>query len=218
MKQLNDGRTIRQTWQQISQLSWENVGAAPWWFKGLIFGVLVMFVMAFGWIMVIHSMVLERRSLATQEIQLMAQYATKYAKAGQLSAVEAQTRILHHDLSAITEQLPNAFDVNSLVEQIHALAMRTGVQVADVKTHAQSETPMFFERGMTLVFVGDYHQLGHLFAELSSLPVPLTFHDFDMAKGGQHQGGSQIRLSIQAKTYRAKTKKELEREAVHADG
>ncbi|WP_323841247.1 MULTISPECIES: type 4a pilus biogenesis protein PilO [unclassified Moraxella] len=204
---------FRQTWRQLGELTVDNFGVAPAWLRVLVLVMLAVFIALFGWLLFIKPIMLERHSLVVQENTLIAQYAQKYTKAGQLKAVELQTQALHHELTDITEQLPNAFDMNSLIEQIHALAIRSGVQVADVKTGVQSESPMFFERRVSLVFIGNYHQLGQMLAELSLLPIPLTFHDFEMTKLTQHQAVSEIRLSIQAKTYRAKSKKELEKRA-----
>lgn len=210
-----DTARVQQAWGRLSQLSVDDIALAPWWLRGLVLLGLMMFVLTFAWMIFIRPVTLDRQMMSAQTHDLVAQYAQKYAKAGQLTAIESQTESLEMALSGITEQLPNAFDMNSLIEQIHALALRTGVQVADIKTGAQSESTLFFERGMTLVFVGDYHKLGRLLAELSALPVPLTFHDFEMTKVAGQQAESRIRLTLQAKTYRAKSKKEQEQGGVH---
>lgn len=195
-----------QTWQQLSTLTLQNFGEAPRWLKGLVLLLLGVFVLGFGWLFLMKPAMLERQALVVQEQTLVGQYAQKYAKATQLSAMQTQTQLMNGELSGVLERLPSAFNMSGLVEQLHMVAQRAGVQVIDVKVRPETPTELLLERELTVVVVGDYHRLGRMLVQTMQLPVLLTFHDFQMSADEKNNGD--VRLTMQVKTYRTLTAKE----------
>lgn len=193
-----------QIWRQINNLTLDNFGVAPRWFKGLVLITCSASIMAFGWLLLIKPMMLGYESLSVQEQTLVGEYAQKYAKAKQLQAVNAQTLMLNRDLAGLIETLPHRLNASLVIEQLHAAAIRTGVQIVDVKTQSETESALFFERGMTIVIEGSYHKIGKLLAQFAALPMALTFHDFDIQKLSQSGNQTKLRLTLYAKIYRAK--------------
>ncbi|AKG19128.1 hypothetical protein AAX09_06840 [Moraxella bovoculi] len=195
---------IAQTWRELNSLTLDNLGVAPRWLKVLLLALCVLFIGVFGWMLLIKPIKLEHNALMTQEQTLISQYAQKYAKAQQLSAIENQTQILNRDLATIIEVLPTTLNMGLIVEQLHAAAMRIGVKIVDVKVQSEVESELFFERGLTITVEGGYHEMGRLLSQLSSLSVALTFHDFDIEKLFQNSNQTKLRMTLHAKAYRAK--------------
>lgn len=144
---LSSAERIAQTWRELNGLTLDNLGAAPRWLKVLLLALCVLFIGVFGWMLLIKPIKLERSAMMTQEQTLISQYAQKYAKAQQLSAIENQTQILNRDLATIIEVLPTTLNMGLIVEQLHAVAMRTGTKIVDVKTQSEVESELFFEGG-----------------------------------------------------------------------
>lgn len=199
-----------QTWQQLNGLTLQNFGEAPRWLKGLVLLLIGAFVLGFGWLFLIKPAMLERQALMVQEQTLVSQYAQKYAKATQLSAMQTQTQLMNGELSGVLERLPNAFNMSGLVEQLHMVAQRAGVQIIDVKVRPETPTELLVERELVVVAVGDYHRLGRMLAQTMQLPVLLTFHDFQMSADEKNNGD--VRLTMQVKTYRTLTAEEKSQE------
>lgn len=172
--------------------------------KGAITGIVRSIHRGVGWMLLIKPIKLEHSALMMQEQTLISQYAQKYAKAQQLSAIENQTQILNRDLATIIEVLPTTLNMGLIVEQLHAAAMRTGTKIVDVKTQSEVELELFFERGLTITAEGSYHEMGRLLSQVSSLSVALTFHDFDIEKLSQSGNQAKLRMTLYAKAYRAK--------------
>lgn len=195
---------IAQTWRKINNLTLDNLGMAPRWLKAILLALCVLFVGGFGWMLLIKPIKIERDVLEVQELTLISQYAQKYAKAQQLTAVENQTQMLNHNLAKVAETLPSTLNIGLIVEQLHSLAMRTGVKIVDIKTQSEVESSLFFERGLVVTAEGSYHEMGQLLAQISSLSVALTFHDFDIEKLSQKNNQANLRMTLHAKAYRAK--------------
>lgn len=198
-------RHMTQTWRQLNNLTLDNLGIAPSWLKVVLLLICVLFIGLFGWMLVIKPMMAENRALMIQEQTLIGQYAKKYAKAQQLSMIERQTQTLNHDLAKIIESLPHKLSMSFIVEQLHMVAMNTGVQIVDIKTQPETELLLLFERNMIITIEGGYHELGRLLARISSLSAALTFHDFSIEKLSLDETRTKLRLVLHIKVYRAKT-------------
>lgn len=197
------GRALA-VWRQLSTLSMDNFGDAPRWLKVLVCTLAMVFILAFAWLLLIKPAISRHGTLVTQETTLISQYAQKYAKAQQLTAIQTQTQALNGDLAMVLERLPARFNMSLVVEQLHAIAASAGVTLVDVKVQPENLASLFVERGIVIVAEGSYHQLGRMLAQMSSLSVLLTVHDFSMEKINQNAGASKLRLTLHAKTYRAK--------------
>ncbi|WP_432480861.1 type 4a pilus biogenesis protein PilO [Moraxella sp. ZY200743] len=192
-----------QTWQQLGELNWENFGTAPRWLRLLVLVILAVFVLGFGWLLLIKPITLEYQALMMAEQTLVNQYAQKYAKAQQLTVIQSQTHAMNGELSVLLEQMPSHFNMSVLTEQLHAIATRTGVQMNDIRIQREDPQDLFVERGFVMVMVGDYHQLAKMFSELTALPIIITIHDFDMGKSEQAKP-TKLQMTVHAKTYRTK--------------
>lgn len=200
---------LSKTWQQLGELNWENFGLAPRWLRLLVMAILAVFVLGFGWLLLIKPIILERQALLMAEQTLISQYAQKYAKAKQINAIESQTHAMNDELSLLLEQMPARFHMSALTEQLHAIATRTGVQMSDIKIQSENPQELFVERGFVMVMTGDYHQLAKMFGELTTLPIVITLHDFELIRGQQSKR-AKLQLTIHAKTYRTKDKKDAQ--------
>jgi type IV pilus assembly protein PilO len=192
----------------IRNLDRNNIGGWPSSVKIFFTGLLFVAIVFVGWYVSVSGQQDELATLATKEIQLKRDFASKQAKAVNLEALQQQLDEMQDMLRQLLRQLPSKTEMPELLVDISQTALSAGLQTELFQPGNETKKDFYAEKPITLRMSGTYHQFGSFISGVASLPrvVILTLHDVSLTpKSPSKAGGSsdgQLVLQGTVKTYR----------------
>ncbi|EIL90057.1 fimbrial assembly membrane protein [Rhodanobacter fulvus Jip2] len=192
----------------IRNLDRNNVGGWPSSVKIFFTGLLFVAIVFIGWYVSVSNQQDELAALATKEVQLKKDFASKQAKAVNLEALQQQLDEMQDMLRQLLRQLPSKTEMPELLVDISQTALSTGLQTELFQPGNETKKDFYAEKPITLRMSGTYHQFGAFISGVASLPrvVILTLHDVSLTpKSPSKAGGAsdgQLVLQGTVKTYR----------------
>ena len=192
----------------IRNLDRNNIGGWPSSVKIFFTGLLFAAIVFVGWYVSVSNQQDELASLATKEVQLKKDFASKQAKAVNLEALQQQLDEMQDMLRQLLRQLPSKTEMPELLVDISQTALSTGLQTELFQPGNETKKDFYAEKPITLRMSGTYHQFGAFISGVASLPrvVILTLHDVSLTpKSPSKAGGAsdgQLVLQGTVKTYR----------------
>ena len=192
----------------IRNLDRNNVGGWPSSVKIFFTGLLFVAIVFIGWYVSVSNQQDELAALATKEVQLKKDFASKQAKAVNLEALQQQLDEMQDMLRHLLRQLPSKTEMPELLVDISQTALSTGLQTELFQPGNETKKDFYAEKPITLRMSGTYHQFGAFISGVASLPrvVILTLHDVSLTpKSPSKAGGAsdgQLVLQGTVKTYR----------------
>ncbi|KQX96508.1 fimbrial protein [Rhodanobacter sp. Root480] len=192
----------------IRNLDRNNVGGWPSSVKIFFTGLLFVAIVFIGWYVSVSNQQDELATLATKEVQLKKDFASKQAKAVNLEALQTQLDEMQDMLRQLLRQLPSKTEMPELLVDISQTALSTGLQTELFQPGNETKKDFYAEKPITLRMSGTYHQFGAFISGVASLPrvVILTLHDVSLTpKSPSKAGGAsdgQLVLQGTVKTYR----------------
>jgi type IV pilus assembly protein PilO len=192
----------------IRNLDRNNVGGWPSSVKIFFTGLLFVAIVFIGWYVSVSNQQDELAALATKEVQLKKDFASKQAKAVNLEALQQQLDEMQDMLRQLLRQLPSKTEMPELLVDISQTALSTGLQTELFQPGNETKKDFYAEKPITLRMSGTYQQFGAFISGVASLPrvVILTLHDVSLTpKSPSKAGGAsdgQLVLQGTVKTYR----------------
>ena len=104
------------------------------------------------------------------------------------------------ELAAEVVQSPAPI-VPYLLEDITRTGLGSGLEFEEIKLLPEVTQQFYIELPIQITVTGAYHDLATFVSGVAGLPRIVTLHDFELAPASK-EGGSKLRMSILAKTYR----------------
>ncbi|MDH9218967.1 type 4a pilus biogenesis protein PilO [Moraxella sp. K1664] len=190
---------------EVNSLNGQNYGSAPMPVKIFILAMLVVFILALAWFMLVSKKLDEIKAAEAQQSVLLDQYKEKESKARHLQAYEEQVAQMKTDFADLLAQLPTDTRVPELVDGINMVGSGSGVRFQDISVQAEVEQEFFIEQPIQIIGLGDYHQFGSFVSGIAALPRIITMHDFEIKNPQPSLDRMpELQLVLQTKTYRSK--------------
>lgn len=190
---------------EINSLNGQNYGSAPVPIKIFILAMLVVFILALAWFMLISKKLDEIKATEAQQSVLLDQYREKESKARHLKAYEEQVAKMKTDFADLLAQLPTDTRVPELVDGINMVAIGSSIRLQDISVEPEVEQEFFVEQPIQITGLGEYHQFGSFVSGIAALPRIITMHDFEIYNPQPSLDTMpELQLVLQTKTYRAK--------------
>ncbi|TWI54174.1 type IV pilus assembly protein PilO [Pseudomonas duriflava] len=186
----------------LNDLDLENLGGWPPAAKVIACFLIVLIALALGYNFYLKDMQTELEQKQAQEETLKQQFATKAFQAANLDAYKVQMQEMEESFGAMLRQLPSDTEVPALLEDITRTGLKSGLEFEQIRLLPENMQQFYVELPIQITVVGDYHDLATFVSSVSSLPRIVTLHDFDIKRVSSEGSGSQLRMNIQAKTYR----------------
>lgn len=181
----------------------ERLEAIPSLYRWLVLPVLVLLLAVPYWYFSYQPRTEEiatlNQTLATQrtKLEMFQRISANYDR------FKAEVAELEAELRKLLEFLPKSQEIPSLIRQISALAVDTGLQVDLIRPTGETPKDFYAEVPINVEVKGPYHAVGHFFDSLSRLPRIVSVSHVDM------------QASSQATKCLATTFRYLEEEEVH---
>ncbi|WP_095056487.1 type 4a pilus biogenesis protein PilO [Pseudomonas sp. Irchel s3f7] len=185
----------------INDLDSSNIGSWPPAIKVLVACLLMILVLAVGYSFSISELEGQLDLKREQELLLKEQFAAKSRMAANLQPYTRQMEEMEDAFSVLLRQLPSDTEVPGLLEDITRTGLDSGLEFEEIKLLPEVSRPFYIELPIQITVTGGYHDLAMFVSGVARLPRIVTLHDFELAPVNP-EGGTKLRMSIQAKTYR----------------
>ncbi|MCF4998074.1 type 4a pilus biogenesis protein PilO [Pseudomonas syringae] len=185
----------------FNDLDTSNIGSWPAAVKALVGALLMVLVLALGYNFFISDMENQLELKREEERSLKEQFASKARMAANLELYTQQMKEMENSFGVLLRQLPSDTEVPGLLEDITRTGLGSGLEFEEIKLLPEVTQPFYIELPIQITVTGAYHDLATFVSGVAGLPRIVTLHDFELAPADK-EGGSKLRMSILAKTYR----------------
>ncbi|MGA8136273.1 MULTISPECIES: type 4a pilus biogenesis protein PilO [Pseudomonas] len=187
----------------LGDLDMQNIGSWPAVVKvasGILTAILVL---ALGYNFYIKDLTDQLDQQRLTEVTLKEQFATKAHLAANLEAYTRQMEDMETSFGTLLKQLPSDTEVPGLLEDITRTGLGSGLEFEEIKLLPEVTQQFYIELPIQITVTGAYHDLATFVSGVAALPRIVTLHDFEIKPVvASPAGGTKLRMSILAKTYR----------------
>ncbi|MEM7364676.1 MAG: type 4a pilus biogenesis protein PilO [Pseudomonadota bacterium] len=187
---------------QLNDLN--NVASWPTAIKVIIWVVVFVGAIAAGYFAHITGLQGDLQKVVQDEVNLRADYESKYFEAAHLEDYRRQQREMEESFEAILRQLPGDTEIPGLIEDITLVGLENGLTFSSIALQSEVAQEFYIEKPIQIKVSGSYHDLGAFVSDVADLSRIVTLHDFTISKvsGKAGDGGGLLQMDILAKTYR----------------
>ncbi|WP_419712401.1 type 4a pilus biogenesis protein PilO [Pseudomonas sp. NFX224] len=185
----------------INELDTSNIGSWPPAIKVLVSVLVMLLVLALGYSFSTSELEAQLDLKREEETTLKEQFASKAHMAANLELYTQQMKEMENSFGVLLRQLPSDTEVPGLLEDITRTGLGSGLEFEEIKLLPEVTQPFYIELPIQITVTGAYHDLATFVSGVAGLPRIVTLHDFDLAPVNP-DGGTKLRMSILAKTYR----------------
>ncbi|MBV6753115.1 type 4a pilus biogenesis protein PilO [Pseudomonas chlororaphis] len=187
----------------LGDLDMQNIGSWPVVVKvasGILTAILVL---ALGYNFYIKDLTDQLDLQRGTEVTLKEQFAAKAHLAANLEAYTRQMEDMETSFGTLLKQLPSDTEVPGLLEDITRTGLGSGLEFEEIKLLPEVTQQFYIELPIQITVTGAYHDLATFVSGVAALPRIVTLHDFEIKPVvASPAGGTKLRMSILAKTYR----------------
>src|SRR5450830_58453 len=187
----------------INDLDTNNMGSWPPAIKALAGILLMVMVLGLGYYFYISDLEVQLDLKRTEESTLKGQFASKAGMAANLELYTQQMKAMENYFGVLLRQLPSDTEVPGLLEDITRTGLGSGLEFEEIKLLPEVTQQFYIELPIQITVTGAYHDLATFVSGVAALPRIVTLHDFEIKPvAASPAGGTKLRMSILAKTYR----------------
>ncbi len=188
--------------KEINDLDFEQVAIWPKEVKIVVGMVCAGIVAAVCYYAIISSKLPELSEAEAQETDLRQTFEAKYRVAVNLEAYKEQLVRIEKDFSSMLKSLPTKNETPGLLDDVTFVGTDAGLSFKLLNWQQEIPKEFYTELPIQIEVSGGYHEFGVFSSYVANLPRIVTLHDFDITVEKD-----ELKLSLQAKTYRAETAK-----------
>ncbi|MFA3791811.1 type 4a pilus biogenesis protein PilO [Aliiglaciecola sp. SL4] len=183
--------------KEMNELDFEQVANWPFEVKTVVALFVAILVAVGGYYGLISSKLPVLDRVQAEEVELKQTFAAKYHIAVNLKAYEEQLDRIEADFSSMLKSLPTSNETPGLIDDITFVGTTAGLNFKLINWQQEIPKEFYTELPIQMEVTGNYHEFGQFVSNIAALPRIVTLHNFDIT-----QQGSELRLQLQAKTYR----------------
>ncbi|GAA6184805.1 MULTISPECIES: type 4a pilus biogenesis protein PilO [Alteromonadaceae] len=183
--------------KEMNELDFEQVANWPFEVKTVVALFVAILVAVGGYYGLISSKLPVLDRTQAEEVELKQTFAAKYRIAVNLKAYEEQLARIEADFSSMLKSLPTSNETPGLIDDITFVGTTAGLNFKLINWQQEIPKEFYTELPIQMEVTGNYHEFGQFVSNIAALPRIVTLHNFDIT-----QQGSELRLQLQAKTYR----------------
>lgn len=190
---------------QFENLELENIGQWPPAAKLMLAIALAIAMLFLGYFFLVSDKVEQLNRAVAEEVLLKERYRSKYHIAANLDTFKAQMTSAEALFASQLKSLPESHETPGLLDDITFVGTTSGLNFVTLKWQPEVTREIYIELPIDIEVIGTYHEFGQFVSKIAGLPRIVTVHDFAISKIA---GSSDLRLKLQAKTYKYSEAKE----------
>jgi type IV pilus assembly protein PilO len=188
--------------QQLRTVDPNNYGSWPLSVKIFTWILIILFIFALGYFLLIKKQIEAISNSNAQEQNLLNEFREKDSKLRNLQQYQIQLQEMEANFNQQLEQLPKETEIPGLVEDINVTGVNSGLKFNNIRLEAEVKQEFFIEQPISIQATGDYHSFGSFMSSVAALPRIVTVHDFNISTAPAKGDVPQLNYDIKAKTYR----------------
>jgi len=188
--------------KELQSLDPKSIGNWPLFARVAALIILYIAVLVGGYYFLIQQQREDLAQLADKETSLKADFESKAAQAANLDTYKKQLDDMQKSFGTMLKQLPGQTEIPSLLQDISQAAQVDGLKQDLFKPGSESPKDFYAEKPIDLTLEGSYHEFGKFVSDVAALPRIVTLHDIDIKPTGGDSTGTNLTMTLQAKTYR----------------
>lgn len=189
--------------QEINELDFDQIPIWPFEIKAVVALFVAIAVAAGTYFGLVSAKLPVLESAQAKEIELKQNYQAKYRIAVNLDAYKDQLARIEEDFSSMLRSLPTSNETPGLLDDITFVGTSAGLTFRLLNWQKEIPKEFYTELPIQMEVTGTYHEFGEFVSKIANLPRIVTLHDFDVTRDGTN-----LRLQLQAKTYRTAANEE----------
>ncbi|MEK6814830.1 MAG: type 4a pilus biogenesis protein PilO [Nitrospirota bacterium] len=183
----------------------------PGWQKGLVIGVLYVFVLGgIAWF-VVYPAFEKKGALQTEVNNMASQNAKDEAKVRRLPELKKENERLQAMLTELKAKLPSDREVTSLLQSVSDLGNQSGLRFKTWKPGQRKfQGDLYEEIPIAIQVVGGFHNVGIFFNHISRLDRIVNISDIVMDKPVYERGILTVSVACTATTFASAEKSAAE--------
>jgi type IV pilus assembly protein PilO len=188
--------------KELQSLDPKSIGNWPLFARVAALVLLYIAVLVAGYYFLILDQRTELAQLGDKETSLKTDFESKAAQAANLDTYKKQLDDMQKSFGTMLKQLPGQTEIPSLLQDISQTAQVDGLKQDLFKPGSESPKDFYAEKPIDLVLEGNYHEFGKFVSDVAALPRIVTLHDIDIKPASGDSTGTNLTMTLQAKTYR----------------
>ena len=188
--------------QQLRTVDPNNYGSWPLSVKIFTWILIVLFILALGYFVLIKKQLESIANAHATEQNLLNEFREKDSKLRNLQQYQIQLQEMEANFNQQLEQLPKETEIPGLVEDINVTGVNSGLKFNNIRLENEITQEFFIEQPISIQATGDYHAFGSFMSSVAALPRIVTVHDFSITAVKGKGDVPQLNYDIKAKTYR----------------
>lgn len=184
----------------LNELEFENIGSWPPLLRGLIFIIVCITTIYFGYTLDLSGKMDALSAAKEKKTQTEKLFFETQQNATNLGAYKEEVKTVTEQLNKLTEQLPSNNEESGLLEDISQQAANNALQFIAIKPGKESDKGFYHENPIELDLSGDYNGFGEFSSKVASMKRIVTFHGFSMRKNDTKAKGALL-MQVLVKTY-----------------
>ena len=187
---------------ELRNLDFRNPGGWPMPARVVAYIVIFAFVVLIGYYFWLSDDKTQLNQAQQQETKLKAEFEQKAAEAAHLEIYKEQIEQMKRSFGTMLRQLPGQTEIPSLLQDISQTAQIDGLKQDLFKPDNEIKKDFYAEKPIQIQVEGTYHQFGKFVSDLAALPRIVTVHDISIKPQGNSSNGTNLVMTLTAKTYR----------------
>lgn len=196
--------------ENLRRLDPKDIGSWPAPIQLVVFLLIAALVVVAGYFALLDGQRDVLKSGQVKEEELKQAFLDKKTKAINLDSYRQQLAEIQQTFGSLLKQLPSKAEMETLITEINQSGVGRGLQFELFKPAPnETRTPEFAERGIEIKIIGTYHDLAAFASDIAQLSRIVTLGNIQLtgqtgnAQLANSSGGTVLRMSAIAKTYRA---------------
>lgn len=194
--------TLDKFFQQLRTVDPNNYGSWPLSVKIFTWILIILFILALGYFVLIKKQIEAIANSNAQEQNLLNEFREKDSKLRNLQQYQIQLQEMEANFNQQLEQLPKETEIPGLVEDINVTGVNSGLKFNNILLEGEIAQEFFIEQPISIQATGDYHAFGSFMSSVAALPRIVTVGDFSITSSKGKGDVPQLNYDIKAKTYR----------------
>ncbi|MDE2090688.1 MAG: type 4a pilus biogenesis protein PilO [Gammaproteobacteria bacterium] len=187
---------------ELRNLDFRNPGSWPIAARVIAYLVIFAFVVLIGYYFLLSDDKQQLDQAQQQEVKLKTEFEQKAAEAAHLDVYKEQIEQMKRSFGTMLRQLPGQTEIPSLLQDISQTAQIDGLKQDLFKPDNEIKKDFYAEKPIEIQVEGTYHQFGKFVSDMAALPRIVTVHDISIKPQGNSSDGSNLIMTLTAKTYR----------------
>ena len=192
----------------LNDLDWSRIGVWPFIAKLILWLIAMAAIGGATYFFLIKDLNADLKREVAEETQLRQTFQQKSFQASRLEQYRELMSRMEQDFAFLVSQLPEKTQVPGLLDDIDEKGRESGLAIESIKLQPESRSNVYVELPIEVIVTGSYHDFGTFISNVAAMSRIVTLHDLNIEP--IQEGSNELRMSIDAKTYRYLSEEEQE--------